>query len=174
MNQANAEPQEKVKYEFVSESERMAEVKDLFLEYVRSLEVDLEVDLDFQDYEAELEQLPGEYAPPEGALLLARSPEEAVGCVALRRISADTCELKRLYVRPAYRGRGIGRKLVSLLLKKAEELGYRYVRLDTLADLEKALKLYRSFGFEEIKPYRYNPLVGAIYLELDLRQGGER
>lgn len=169
MSQDNTEHQENIKYEFVSQPERMGEVKDLFLEYARYLEVDL----CFQDFAAELEQLPGEYAPPEGTLLLARAGEKAVGCGALRRISADTCELKRLYVQPAYRGRGIGRKLLSLLIEKAEELDYRYIRLDTLARLEEALNLYRSFGFQEIEPYRYNPLPEVIYMELDVRESGE-
>ena len=140
------------------------DVRPLFLEYAGSLSFDL----DFQDFEGELAGLPGDYAPPGGALLLARVSGTPAGCVALRRIEAGTAELKRLYVRPGHRGLGLGRLLAEAAVEHARELGYQRLRLDTAPEMAAAHELYRSLGFREIAAYRENPVAGARFLELDL------
>ncbi|HEX5448936.1 MAG TPA: GNAT family N-acetyltransferase [Gaiellaceae bacterium] len=139
----------------------LASVRALLREY----EASLGVSLDFQGFADEVADLPGAYAPPEGALLIA---SEDAGCVALRRIDDETCELKRLYVRPAWRGHGLGRQLTLAALERARDLGYRHVRLDTLPGMERAQALYAELGFRQIGPYRPNPVAGARFLELDL------
>ncbi len=136
----------------------------LFREYEESLDFDL----DFQDFERELAGMPGAYVPPTGRLRLALLNGEAVGCVAIRNLEGDICEMKRLYVQPAQRRRGIGRMLAEAGVRDARELGYRSIRLDTVPSMTAATELYRSLGFVEIDPYRYNPLAGAIYMELEL------
>ena len=140
------------------------EVRPLFLEYAGSLSFGL----DFQDFEGELAGLPGDYAPPGGALLLARVSGTPAGCVALRRIEAGTAELKRLYVRPGHRGLGLGRLLAEAAVEHARELGYQRLRLDTAPEMAAAHELYRRLGFREIEAYRENPVAGARFLELDL------
>jgi ribosomal protein S18 acetylase RimI-like enzyme len=124
--------------------------------------------LDFQDFERELASLPGEYAAPRGALLVARSSGVPAACVALRPLSESTCELKRLYVDPQARGGGLGRRLTLAAIDRARMLGYTAMRLDTVAGMEAAQALYRALGFEEIEPYTHNPLPGARFLELRL------
>ena len=124
----------------------------------------LEVDLCFQNFEQELAGLPGDYAPPRGRLLFA----EGAGCIALRAIDEEICEMKRLYVRPQHRGSGLGRRLVQAIIDEARAIGYRRIRLDTMPKMDSAQKLYASLGFHEIAPYRYNPEPGARFLELDL------
>jgi len=141
---------------------RLEEVRALFLEYA----AELGFSLCFQGFDAELEGLPGKYAPPRGALLLA--PGE--GCVGLRPIDARTAEMKRLYVRPAARGTGLARRLALAILFEARARGYRRVVLDTVAGkMDAAIALYRALGFREIAPYYENPIAGAIYLELVLQ-----
>jgi ribosomal protein S18 acetylase RimI-like enzyme len=142
------------------------EIRPLFEEYAASLTFDLS----FQDFAGELAGLPGGYAPPTGALLLARVDDEPAGCVALRALDGGPGELKRLYVRPAHRGLGLGRQLAERALAIAAELGYSSIRLDTTPEMGAAHELYRTLGFREIEPYRSNPVPGTRYLELDLRR----
>ena len=141
------------------------EAGTLFLAYAAELNVDLR----FQDFSAELENLPGKYAPPDGALLLAVENEQSVGCVALRRLSLADAEMKRLYVRPSYRTSGVGRLLAQRAVERAGEMGYRRVLLDTLDRMHAAQALYRSLGFANIDAYCDNPIRGATYLAKDLR-----
>ncbi len=141
-----------------------ADVRPLFLEYAESLSFNL----CFQGFDEELASLPGAYAPPTGALLLARVDGLPAGCTALRRIDATAGELKRLYVRPAHRGLGLGRSLAETAVAAARELGYPCLRLDTTPEMAAAQELYRSLGFREIGPYRENPIAGTRYFELGL------
>lgn len=143
------------------------EVRMLFREY----ETQLNVDLCFQQFEAELANLPGKYAPPSGTLLLATDGQRAVGCGALRKIGSLTdriCEMKRLYVRPEARGLEIGKRIARRLIQEASGLGYTAMVLDTLDKLKTAIHLYQSLGFVPAKPYYNNPLPGVIYLKLNL------
>jgi len=143
--------------------EELPAVRLLFEEYAASLEIDLA----FQDFDRELRELPGEYTPPAGRVLLALDDEPA-GCVALRPYEQDVCELKRLYVRPAYRGTGLGRLLAESIVDAGRDAGYSRMRLDTLPAMTSARALYRSLGFREIEAYRPNPVHGTTYFELEL------
>jgi ribosomal protein S18 acetylase RimI-like enzyme len=136
----------------------------LFQEYAASLDFAL----CFQGFTAELAGLPGSYAPPRGRLLLAWLDEQPAGCVALRPLGEETCEMKRLYVRPAARRSGLGRTLVERLIAEARDAGYRRLRLDTVPSMAAAQRLYTALGFVEIAPYVQNPVSGARFLELRL------
>lgn len=142
--------------------------RDIFRDYAASLAIDL----CFQDFDSELANLPGEYAPPQGHLLLAVIDGQVAGCGALRPLPesdhANACEMKRLFVRPAFRRFGLGRQLVQALLDEARRAGYSVVLLDTLDDMEAARELYASLGFQEIAPYYFNPVAGAHYLKAEL------
>ena len=144
------------------------EVRNIFREYATTLGVDL----CFQDFESELARLPGDYAEPRGALLLARVEGAVAGCCALRPLDAadypNASEMKRLYVRKAFRGFGLGRELAEAMLDRARQAGYACVLLDTLDDMESARALYTDLGFEEIPPYYHSPIAGAHYLKVDI------
>jgi len=138
---------------------------DLMRAYAR----ELDVDLCFQDFEAELEDLPSQYGPPTGSLLLAKRAGRAVGCVGLRpKGEGATCEMKRLFVEPAYRGHGLGEALCRAVLDEGRRLGYKHMVLDTLRSLTPALHLYQTLGFEEIPPYYDNPLDDVVYMACTL------
>ena len=136
----------------------------LIAEYSR----ELGVDLCFQDVAVELANLSTMYGPPGGSLFLASLDSHDIGCIGIRRVSDSTCEMKRLYIRPAHRGAGIGRLLAESAIRMAETLGYRRIVLDTLPSMDTAIGLYRSMGFRETDPYYPNPLPGVIYMELKL------
>jgi putative acetyltransferase len=144
--------------------EFIATARELFLEYSASLDVDL----CFQGFAKELATLPGDYARPAGRLFLAFEEQQPAGCGALRRIDDGVCEMKRLYVRPAFRGKGAGIELIDALIRSARKIGYQHMRLDTLPSMTRAIAIYRSLGFKAIAPYRVNPVPGAEFLELDL------
>ena len=139
-------------------------VRTLFEEYSTSLGFDL----DFQDFEEELANLPGHYAPPDGCLLIAFWQEQVTGCVALRKLQDGLCEMKRLYVRPQFRGKKIGKALAEAIIEEARKIDYTNMYLDTISSMERAKALYLSLGFKEIAPYRYNPIKGAAFMELAL------
>ncbi len=141
-----------------------AHVRALFEEYAASLPFDLA----FQHFDEELAALPGGYAPPDGALLLAEADGQVAGCVALRRLDPTACEMKRLFVHPAFRGLGIGRALAEAAIAEARRRGYALMRLDTLDGMDRAQALYRALGFRETAPYRFNPLEGAHFMALRL------
>ena len=145
-------------------AEDLDEARRLFEEYAASLGFDL----GFQDFDRELRELPGEYASPRGALLLARTSDGTIGCVAVRPLATDVCEMKRLYVRPGRRGAGAGRALAEAAVRVARERGYARMRLDTVPSMEAARALYADLGFREIAPYRHNPIAGTAFLELEL------
>ena len=144
------------------------ELRRIFREYAQSIQVDL----CFQDFDRELANLPGDYAPPRGSVLMATVNGEVAGCCALRPLDAtdypNACEMKRLYVRPAFRGLGLGRDLAERTLDAARQSGYHCALLDTLDEMETARALYQDLGFEEVPPYYHNPLAGAHYLKADL------
>jgi ribosomal protein S18 acetylase RimI-like enzyme len=140
------------------------EIRSLFAEYAESLGTSL----DFQNFDQELAGLPGDYVPPEGALLLAIEDEKSVGCIAMRKLGNDSCEMKRLFVRPAWRDAKLGRVLAEAIIDRAKKSGYKFMRLDTLPTMDRARMLYKSLGFYEIDAYRYNPIPGTAYMELKL------
>jgi putative acetyltransferase len=139
----------------------LATARALFEEYQASLGFSL----CFQNFDAELASLPGAYAPPDGRLLLAFAGDGPAGCIALRKIGEEICEMKRLWVRPAFRGTGLGRRLAESLLAEARAIGYRRVRLDTLPSMAAAQALYLSLGFADIPPYNDHPIEGTRFME---------
>jgi ribosomal protein S18 acetylase RimI-like enzyme len=146
-------------------SEDLQHVRELFAEYVEWLGINL----CFQNYEKELAELPGDYAPPTGRLLIAYQDKEVAGCIALRSLGDGVCEMKRLYVRPGFRGERLGWKLVELVLDEARKIGYERIRLDTLpGKMDRAIAMYRTLGFKDIDPYYHNPVTGAAFMELVL------
>ena len=143
---------------------QMEGVRNLWIEYWDWLEFEP----CFQDFDRELETLPGEYAPPDGCILVALFASELAGCVALRKLANNRCEMKRLYVRATFRGKKVGFALASGTVKEARKRGYSHMRLDTLPVMDKAIAIYRSLGFEDIEPYTRDPIPHAKYLELKL------
>jgi len=144
---------------------QIAQARELFLEYAQSLGFSL----CFQNFDHELAGLPGDYAPPDGRLLLAEYEGQLAGCVALHELEAGICEMKRLYLRPRFRGKGLGRVLAERIIAEARTIGYQRMRLDTVEPVMKdAVAVYRKLGFKEIAPYRANPIAGAMYMELEL------
>lgn len=143
--------------------------RTLFNEY----QADLGISLCFQNFDQELANLPGDYAPPDGRLLLATAGDQLAGCIAIRKLGPGFCEMKRLFVRPTHRGTGLGRVLVNSIIDEARKLGYTHMRLDTLPGrMDRAIELYRSIGFVEIEPY-YESVEGAKFMELDLATNQE-
>lgn len=141
----------------------IAQARELFLEYAGSLGFSL----CFQNFDKELADLPGDYVPPDGRLLLATCEGQVAGCVALHKLSDGICEMKRLYLRPQFRGKSLGRALADRIISEARQIGYRRMRLDTVEPVMKdAVAMYRRIGFREIEPYCTNPIAGALYMEL--------
>ena len=146
--------------------EQIQEARTLFREY----ETGLGISLCFQNFEQELANLPGDYQPPDGRLLLCEHDGSVAGCIALRKLEPGICEMKRLFIRPEFRGKGLGKSMVQAIIQEARELGYRNMRLDTLPGrMDKAIALYRSLGFKEISPYYQNPSPETLYMELNLQ-----
>lgn len=143
----------------------IAQARELFLEYAESLGFSL----CFQSFDQELAGLPGDYAPPDGRLLIGEYRGQLAGCVALHKLESGICEMKRLYLRPQFRGKGLGRVLAETVVAEARAIGYRRMRLDTVEPvMPNAVAMYRRLGFVEIEPYRPNPIEGALYMELGL------
>ena len=142
---------------------QLVQARELFLEYAQSLEFSL----CFQGFDKELADLPGDYAPPDGRLLLAHYDAQLAACAALHKLDPGICEMKRLYLRPQFRGKGLGRALADRIVAEARQIGYQRMRLDTVEPVMKdAVAMYRKLGFREIAPYRVNPMPGTIYMEL--------
>jgi len=149
----------------VESPSQIARARELFLEYAQSLGFSL----CFQNFDKELADLPGDYTPPGGRLLLAEYEGQLAACVALHKLDADICEMKRLYLRPQFRGKGLGRILAQRIISDARQIGYKRMRLDTVGPVMKdAVAMYRKLGFKEISAYRPNPNPGTLYMELEL------
>ena len=145
--------------------EDIEHARSLFQEYAAGLGISL----CFQNFDRELASLPGDYEPPDGRLLLATEDDQLAGCIALRKLGDGVCEMKRLFIRPAYRGKGLGRVLVAAIIDEARQLGYTHMRLDTRPGrMDQAIALYRSIGFVEIEPYYESPIGDAKYMQLEL------
>lgn len=154
---------EKINYKKL-ETQEIGQTKELLEEYIDSLHLDLS----FQDIQEEMTSFPDKYREPAGAFIIAKCGEIVCGCVGLKRINLDICEMKRLFVRDDFKGLGIGKRLIELILLEAKKKGYRKIRLDTLPSMKKAQDLYRYFGFYEIEPYVFNPVEGSIFFEREL------
>lgn len=146
-------------------AEEIRQIRELFEEYVAWLGINL----CFQNFDKEVAELPGDYAPPAGRLLLAKENDEVAGCIALRSIGEEFCEMKRLYVRPQFRGRKVGLTLTEKIIAEARNIGYKRMRLDTLpGKMDQAIAMYRRLGFKNIEPYYSNPVKDAAFMELEL------
>jgi ribosomal protein S18 acetylase RimI-like enzyme len=156
-----------IRLDSASNASDLEHIRALFREYADALGVNL----DYQGFDEELRNLPGSYAPPAGALLLARTDSDVFGCVGVRPIDEQTAEMKRLYVRPSGRGMGLGRTLAEAAIRFATANGYERMRLDTLPQMDRAQELYRSLGFMPIDAYRFSPVPGTVFLELLLTTG---
>jgi putative acetyltransferase len=144
---------------------QIAQARELFLEYAKSLGFSL----CFQNFDKELANLPGDYSPPDGRLLLVEYDGQLAGSVALHKLEDGICEMKRLYLRPEFRGKGLGRAIADRIIEEARQIGYQRMRLDTVEPVMKdAVAMYRRIGFREIAPYCTNPIAGALYMELVL------
>lgn len=148
--------------------ELIEQAKELIREYAQSLEFDL----GFQDFDQEMENFPGQYASSRGCLFIALVANKTIGCVALRDFGQGICEMKRLYVKPNFRGQKVGRLLAEVVIKAARDIGYDYMRLDTIPSMKQANMLYNALGFKQIAPYRFNPIEGATFFELNLKDKG--
>jgi putative acetyltransferase len=148
--------------------ELIEQAKELIQEYAQSLEFDL----GFQDFDKEMENFPGQYACHRGCLYIALDANQPIGCVALRELGQGVCEMKRLYVKPYYRGQKAGKLLVEVVIKAARNMGYDFMRLDTIPSMKQANMLYNALGFKQIAPYRFNPIEGATFFELNLKGKG--
>ena len=147
-------------------NEFVENAKELIREYAQSLEFDL----GFQDFDKEMENFPGQYASPRGCLYVALDANQPIGCVALRDLGHGVCEMKRLYVKPSFRGQKVGKLLTEVVIKAARDMGYDYIRLDTVPSMKHANLLYNAMGFKQIAPYRFNPIEGATFFELNLKK----
>ncbi|MFW9819490.1 MAG: GNAT family N-acetyltransferase [Candidatus Thorarchaeota archaeon] len=143
---------------------QIRDAKKLFIEYSNHLGIDLS----FQNFKEELNKFPGQYSPPEGCIFLAYYKKKPIGCVGLRKFKDDICEMKRLYIHPKFRKKGIGKTLATTIINESKEIGYKYMRLDTLPFMTEAITLYLALGFKEISPYRYNPFENAKFFEVEL------
>jgi ribosomal protein S18 acetylase RimI-like enzyme len=146
--------------------ELVEKAKALIREYAQSLEFDLE----FQNFDKEIRDFPGPYVPPRGCLFIALNENQPIGCVALRDLGQGICEMKRLYVRPDFRGQKAGKLLAEVIINTAGDMGYDFMRLDTVPSMKQANRLYQTLGFKQIAPYRFNPIEGATFFELNLNE----
>ncbi len=151
-----------ITFQLITDESQSSVAKELFSEY----QAEIGVDLSFQDFSSELSSLPGSYSAPRGRLYIVRVNGVPAGCVALRPRENNVCEMKRLFVRASYRGFGLGKMLSERVIADARAIGYTRMVLDTLPTMQQAQTLYRSLGFTEIEPYRFNPVPGAVFMEL--------
>jgi putative acetyltransferase len=158
------QPSDTIHFRITHTDKEFEDARNLYRQYANSLDIDLS----FQNFDAELNSLEEQYSAPQGAIVLAYKDETPVGCVGIRAHAPGIAELKRMYVHPEYRRYKIGMKLLTLALETATELNYTSIRLDTLASMIPAINLYRSVGFYDIAPYRFNPIEGAVYMEKKL------
>ncbi|MFA5404220.1 MAG: GNAT family N-acetyltransferase [Ignavibacteria bacterium] len=153
-----------IEYKISKSKQDFADAKDLFVEYANSLNFEL----CFQKFDEEISNLPEQYSEPTGCIILCYEDKKPIGCVGLRKFGEDICEMKRLYLRKEARGKGTGRMLAEKVIAKAKEFGYKKIQLDTIETMKEAIALYKSMRFKEISPYRFNPVKGVIYMELEL------
>ena len=153
-----------IRINFAESTKDFISAKNLFLEYAESLDFSLS----FQNFEEEIECIPGKYKTPNGCIILAWETSDCIGCVCMRPLNDFSCEIKRLYVRPPHRGIGIGRLMTKRIIRYCREKEYTKIHLDTTTGMQSAIKLYKSIGFVETEPYYNNPLPNVIYFELDL------